>query len=187
MLATEWALRRPAGLVGLLLASPCISIPRWIEDAGRYKAQLPPEVIATIDRHEAAGHTGCPEYQAAMLVYYRRHVCRLDPWPDELERAYAGHGAAVYETMWGPSEFTITGRLREFDRSARLCELGVPTLFTCGRHDEATPETVAWYRDLLPGSELAVFEESAHLAHLEERARYNETVSTFLRRAEEGA
>jgi len=43
---------------------------------------------------------------------------------------------------------------------------------------------VAWYRSLLPGAELAVFEESAHLAHLEERERYNAVVRDFLARAE---
>jgi proline iminopeptidase len=184
MLAVEYALSQPGGMVSLVLASPCISIPRWVEDADRFRSALPPEVQDVIQRHEQDGFTSCPEYQAAMLAFYRRHVCRMDPWPMEFERAFAGHGAAVYETMWGPSEFSVTGRLRSFDRSARLCEITVPSLFTCGRFDEATPETVAWYQGLLPGAELAVFEASAHLAHLEERDRYNAVVRGFLGRAE---
>jgi proline iminopeptidase len=184
MLAVEYMLTRPEGVLSLVLASPCISIPRWVEDANRLRAELPEDLRAVIDRHEAAGYTGCPEYLAAMLVYYKRHVCRLDPWPDEVERAFAGHGPEVYETMWGPSEFTVSGNLGDFDRSSRLGEIGVPALFTCGRHDEATPEALAWYQSLLPGSELAVFEESSHMAHLEERERYMRVVSDFLVRTE---
>jgi hypothetical protein len=35
----------------------------------------------------------------------------------------------------------------------------MPLLFTCGRHDEASPETVASFRDVVPGAEMAVFED----------------------------
>ena len=185
MLATEYMLtERPQGVLSLVLASPCISIPRWVADAERFKAALPPAVIETIDSHERQGFFGCPEYAAALLVYYKRHVCRLDPWPVELERAYAGYSGPVYETMWGPAEWSVTGNLQTFDRGDRLGEIDVPALFTCGRFDEATPETTAWYSSRLPGSELVVFENSSHLAHLEERERYLEVVRAFLQKAE---
>ena len=187
MLATEYVFGRPEGIVTLILASPCISIARWTEDAERLKKGLPDEVQRTIAEHERMGSIACPEYVAATLVYYRRHVCRMEPWPVELEKAYAGVGQQVYETMWGPSEFAATGTLRTFDRASRLPEIDIPTLFTCGRYDEATPETVAWYQSLVPGAELTVFEESAHLAHLEERERYQAVVRSFLARGDETA
>ena len=60
------------------------------------------------------------------------------------------------------------------------------TLLTCGRYDEATPEATAWYQSLIPGSRMAVFEESAHLCHLEEADRYMATMREFLRAAEAG-
>jgi proline iminopeptidase len=182
MLATEHVLAGAAGIVSLVLASPCLSIPRWIEDAERLKGDLPAGVQRVIDSHERAGHTSCPEYTAALLAFYKRHVCRMDPWPEEVERSFAGEGQQVYNTMWGPSEFCLTGNLRTFDRSDRLHEIGAPTLFTCGRHDEATPETVAWYQGLVPGAELVVFEASSHLAHLEERERYNTVLREFIAR-----
>jgi len=183
-LAARYALTNPEGLVSLVLASPLISVPRWLEDADALKAKLPPDVRATIDEHEAAGHTDCPEYVAASLVYWKRHVCRLDPWPERLERSFARLGLDVYRHMWGPSEFTATGNLRGEDLSDRLGELRVPTLLTCGRHDEATPEANAYYQCLLPGSELAVFEHSSHMPHLEEEDRYLEVLRSFLRRVE---
>jgi proline iminopeptidase len=86
--------------------------------------------------------------------------------------------------MWGPAEWTVTGNLQTFDRGGRLAEIQVPALFTCGRYDEATPETTAWYSQQLPGSELVVFENSSHLAHLDERERFIQVVRDFLRKVD---
>ncbi|MDD4485054.1 MAG: alpha/beta hydrolase [Methanoregula sp.] len=82
----------------------------------------------------------------------------------------------------GP-EFTITGTLGTYDRVARLKEIAVPVLFTCGEYDEATPTTTAWYRDNLPGSEMIVFEGASHEHHLEKRDEYIAAVRVFLDRA----
>ena len=49
----------------------------------------PAEVRQVIAEHEAAGFTACPEYQAAILGFYREHVCRLSTWPASLERSFA--------------------------------------------------------------------------------------------------
>jgi proline iminopeptidase len=60
---------------------------QWAAEASRRGAGLPADVQATLGRHEAAGTTEACEYQEAMMVFYRRHVCRLDPWPEPLVRA----------------------------------------------------------------------------------------------------
>ena len=184
LFAIEYALTRPPGLSSLILASPLVSVPRWVEDAARLKAGLPRDVEETINRHEASGFLDCPEYSAATLVFWKRHVCRLDPWPDELERGFAGFGLQSYRTMWGPSEFTQTGNLAGRDPSSRLGELEMPVLWTCGRHDEATPESTGYFHSLTPNSELAVFEGSSHTPHLEEREPYLALLRDFLRRAD---
>jgi proline iminopeptidase len=186
MLGVDYLLAHGDGVMGVVLASPAISIPRWCADAAELRAALPEAVQAVLDSHEAAGSTRCPEYQAAMLVFYKRHVCRLDPWPDCLERAYAGEGEDVYETMWGPSEFHVTGTLRDYDRTGRLKEITNRTLVTCGAHDEATPGASALYANELPRGRLVVFDESAHLPHVEEAERYNAVVSEFLAEVEAG-
>jgi proline iminopeptidase len=183
-LAAAYALAAHPGIESLILASPLLSTARWLEDARRLRKELPPGVQRTLERHEEAGNTACPEYVACTAVFYRRHLCRLDPWPDELERAFAGMGGDVYETMWGPTEFHATGNLLHFDLVPRLGELRMPVLLTCGRYDEATPDTVGSFRDAIPGAELAVFEESSHTAHLEESGRYLDVVRAFLQRAE---
>jgi proline-specific peptidase len=180
MLATLYALERPEGLRSVIFASPVIDVPRWLADCAQLKAELPAGVRETIDRHEAAGFTGCPEYTAASLEWWRRHICRIAPFPDEVERAFAGFGTECYETMWGPSEFTCTGNLAGLELSHRLAEITCPTLFTCGRYDEATPASTKRFADLVPHSEFRVFEHSSHMAHLEEVRNYIACVRAFI-------
>jgi proline iminopeptidase len=187
LLALEYGLTEPSGLDSLTFASPVISVPRWVEDAHRLLDAMPPEIQDVIKRHEASGFTDCLEYAAASLAYWKRHVCRLDPWPDSIERAFAGFGADVYHAMWGPSEFTCTGNLNGYDASDRLGELALPVLWTCGRHDEAAPESIETFQEAVPGSRLVVFEESSHTAHLEERDRYMEVLRVFLREVDDGS
>jgi proline iminopeptidase len=185
MLAVEYMLTEPQGVESLILASPALDIPRWLRDTNRLKSQLPEEVQEAIDRHEQAGTTDSEEYQAATMEFYRRHLCRSDPWPVELEEAFANFGWDVYTTMWGPSEFHATGSLADFDVTDRLGRITVPTLFTAGRYDEATPETTAWFQSLVPGSAIEIFEESAHMTMLDEPQRYVRALRDFLREVED--
>lgn len=187
MLAVDYVLTGAVkGIVSLILASPPLSIPRWVADTQKLLDEMPAEVRSTLEWHEREGFTSCPEYHAAVLEIYRRHLCRMQPWPAALERALAGASYVVYNAMWGPHEFSVTGCLADYDRTDRLSEITVPALLTCGRYDEATPAATAWFQSLIPGSRLAVFEESAHLSHLEEADRYVAAVREFLRSVEAG-
>jgi len=187
LLAIEYALLRPPGLASLVLSSPLVSVPHWTRDAAVLKASLPDDVRKVIDAHEESGHVDCPEYAAAVLVFMKKHVCRLEPWPEELEDAYAGVGIEPYRTMWGPSEFTQTGNLSSCDPSQRLGEIEVPVLWSCGRYDEAVPASTEHFASLTPLSEFVVFENSSHMAHLEERELYLQTIGSFLERVDKNS
>jgi pimeloyl-ACP methyl ester carboxylesterase len=119
--------------------------------------------------------------------FYRRHLCRQEPWPACVERTFAGLGGDVYVTMWGPSEFgPVAGNLRDWDVTDRLHEIQVPALVTGGRYDEARPAHVAVLADRIAGAELVIFENSSHMAFIEERERYLEVVDDLLTRTEAG-
>ncbi len=186
MLAMEYALTQPDGLASLLIESSPASMRQWVAEANRLRAALPPDDQATLLRHEAAGTTDDPAYEAALSTFYARHVCRLDPVPDFVARSFAKLAAnpEVYHTMNGPSEFHVVGTLQNWDITARLGEIRVPTLVLSGRHDEATPAIAATVRDGIPGAEGVIFEESSHMCHAEEPERFREVVSAFLARIE---
>jgi proline-specific peptidase len=186
MLAMQYALTQPAGLASLIVADSPASMRQWVAEANRLRALLPPEVQATLLAHEAAGTTTDPAYQQAMLVYYRRHLCRLDPWPDCVNRTFEKLAQApeVYNTMNGPSEFHVTGVIKDWDIVDRLGEIHLPTLVLSGRYDEATPLIAETVARGIPGAEWVLFEHSAHMPHVEETERCLRVVTDFLDRIE---
>lgn len=140
MLALEYLATNPSGIVSVTLASPVITTASWAADGKALLTTLPDSIQRIIATHEAAGTTSSPEYQTAAMEFMLKYVFGMTPpFPPEADSAVAGYNPAVYETMWGPSEFSPTGNLRSFDRSATLAGLTVPVLFTAGRNDEARP------------------------------------------------
>ena len=188
MLAMEHALDRPPGLRGMVVADSPASIPLWVAEANRLRSDLPPEVAATLASHEAAGTTDSQEYEAAVRVYYDRHLCRI-PWPDCLERTFAQLAAdpTVYHTMNGPSEFHCIGTLKTWDITDRLHEISTPTLLISGRYDEATPHIVEQIHSRIPGAQWQLFEESSHSPHLEEPEAFLAAVEAFLKTIDQPA
>lgn len=182
MLAMQYVLDRQPELESLILCGSPASMIRWVEDCTELLAAEPDEVRRTIREHEEAGFTGCPEYQAAILGFYREHVCRMSPWPAGLERSFAEAGYDVYTTMNGPSEFTVTGTLKTWTVMDRLGEITVPTLLVGGRYDECTPGHMEEMHRRIPGSQLATIEDASHLCFAEQPEKFNELVNAFLDR-----
>lgn len=181
LLAAAYLLARGTeGVRGLILSAPLLNVPQWIDDQRKLLRQMPHEIRNAVNDAEVSGNFDSDAYQAAMDVYYRRHLCRLAPWPECLTRTFEEMGAQVYKTMWGPSEFTCTGTLASVNLLPQLKELDVPVLITCGRYDEATPATCQEYCNHIPGAQLAVFEEASHSHHLEQAEHYFAVVRNFL-------
>jgi L-proline amide hydrolase len=183
-LAQEYAFTSAPGLRSLILADTAASFPDFVAEANRLRADLPPDVEATLRRHEEAGTTDDPAYMEACQVFYARHVCRLDPMPAEVVEAFTWieRDPTVYHTMNGPSEFHVVGSIRDWQSKDRLGRIGVPTLLVSGRHDEATPALQETLQTGIAGSEWVVFEESSHMPHVEERERYMQVVGDWLAR-----
>ena len=183
MLAIEYALRQPSGLISLILSNTTSSIPMWVAEANRLRAELPAEVNATLIRHEVEGTTTDLEYTQAMEVFYLRHVCRVSPMPEFVQRTFDNMGY-VYNYMNGPSEFHVIGVIKDWDRTDRLSEIHIPTLILSGRYDKSTPMINEVLHRGIAGSEWVIFENSSHLSHVEEPELYMQTVRAFLDRVE---
>ena len=183
-LAQEHALTKPDGLRSLVLSNTAASFPAFVREANKLRAELPPEVEATLRRHEDAGTTDDPEYMQACMVFYKRHVCRLDDWPDEINRAFGAieEDPTVYHTMNGPSEFHVIGSIRDWHADDRLGAIGVPTLVISGRHDEATPALQETLVQGIPQTEQVILEQSSHMPFWEEREAYIAAVGDWLAR-----
>jgi proline-specific peptidase len=182
MLAMEHALSGAGGLASLILVGAVVSGPMVFERRQRFYEKLPADAREAIRRHEAAGTFHDLEYGEAMDLFYRRYACRLDPWPDWLNRALSKMDVGANAAMWGPSG--APGPLATLDLRPRLGGIGVPTLVVAGRRDGMTSGQEREIRAGIPGSELVVFEESSHYPFAEERGRFLTTLDDFLTRAE---
>ena len=186
MLAMQYVLDRGRPPVSLVTAGSPASSPRWNQMAAGLLAELDPADRAEIERVEAAGIVEGPELDAAIRPFYRRHVCRMDPWPDGLLRSDAAANRRIYRYMAGPSEFRIVGTLRDWDIMDRLGEIAVPMLITGGEYDECRPEHLREIHARVPGSELRVIPDGSHLCFAERPEVYLPLVEDFLGRVEAG-
>ena len=184
MLALSYALMQPSGLLSLVLVGGLASSPLHSAEVDKLREQLPAEVQEVLSHHEEAGTTEDPAYEEAMMAFFARHLCRLDPWPEYLLEGLEQINPQVYQTMWGPDELHPTGNLKDWDVSQRLGEIRMPTLLLSGRYDLCTPVDQEVLRDGIPGSEWVLFEDSSHFPHDEEPERFLEVLDGFLSRVE---
>lgn len=186
MLAMEYMFTQPKGVASVTISNSPASMTQWVAEANRLRDQLPPEVQAALLQHEQAGTTDSPEYQTAMQVFYDRHVCRVIPNPEYVQRSFQklAEYPEVYNTMNGPSEFHVIGTIKDWDVRDRLGEIKVPTLVISGEYDEATPLIAETVHNGIPGSEWVLFENCSHITHAEDPDRYMRVLNEFISRHE---
>ena len=184
IILAEYMLTQPKGVKSIIFSSPVLSSKLWAKDAERLKKKLPEEIYQIIIKHEAENTTDSEEYKEATNEYYKRFLCKTFHFDQILEKFTKNPNFDVYLKMWGPSEFHPTGTLKDYDVTERLNQIQAPTLFICGRDDEATPETVKLYQGKIPGAEITVLENSVHYTCLDAKDEYYQDIADFLNRQE---
>jgi len=181
-LAISYALKYQQALRSLTSAGGASRTLLVYNEMLRLKSEMPRDIIEILERYESEGDYENSEYLKAIDVVYRKHVCRLPEWPVEVKYAMDNVSKPVYETMWGPNEFTLFGNLMYWDVTPKLGNIHTRTLLTCGRYDEVTPKVQQVLREGIRGSELEIFEKSSHLTFWEEQEKYMRTMEDFLSR-----
>jgi len=185
MLALEYLVtRRPQGIASVVFASPCFSTARFGRDAQALIQTLSASSRAAIAEADRTGNYEAPPYKAAVDEFYGKYLCRHGKGNRYFERSLGGLSEEVYGTMWGPSEFSVKGNLKDFDRVSELASIPVPTLFLCGEFDECTPATTREYANQAPGSEFVEIKGSAHLTTIDAPTATARVVRRFLARVE---
>ncbi|KAJ7509646.1 Alpha/Beta hydrolase protein [Mycena galericulata] len=187
VLGGAYASRRPKGLKKLVLASGPASMPLYMEGCKALVAALPPDVRETLEECDRRGDFESLEFKKAAAVFYARHVCRLDPHPEEVLYTFKHlkEDPTAYFTMSGPSEFVITGTLKEWEGWQEAHKIEVETLILNGRYDEVTDLCIEpWFKHI-PKVKWVTLENSSHVAHYEDRERYMQVTGAFLTSARE--
>lgn len=182
LLSLAYAIKYQDKLITLTSCSGLSDVPKTVKEMHRLISMLPEEHRKAIEEHEAKGDFDNPDYQKASEFFMRRHALRTKDWPEELTRMLEmTEKRGTYLKMNGPSEFTIIGTIKDINFTDQLHRIKIPTLITCGRYDEVTPEIAKDINREIEGSKLVIFPESSHLQFWEEREKYMETLSQFIK------
>ena len=173
--------KKPKGIVSAIFASPLISTPVWMNDAKILLSQLPKNLQDTINKYEDLKEYNAPSYVAASDSFYARHMSvkqglALPP----LECTDLKGNNAIYNYMWGSTEFNATGTLKNYDRTASLRQLKLPVLFIAGEFDEARPETMYRFSKLVRNSKVVILDKAGHALQTDQPEKFPKAVTKFI-------
>ncbi|KZT68551.1 proline-specific peptidase [Daedalea quercina L-15889] len=183
MLAVHYASNRhPKGMKHLVIADGTSSMELWAKGTDKLREQLPTDVQAALKKHEAAKTTNSQEYHDAVMVFYKKHICSMDPWPKLLLQSFAAmeKDPTVYTTMIGPSDIHITGTLRKWSCVDQLENIPCPTLLINSELDEAQDVNYIPIFTKVNKVKWIQLAHSTHLAFFEDPERYFSIIRNFL-------
>jgi proline iminopeptidase len=118
--------------------------------------------------------------------FYAKHICRLEEWPDAVNRAFAKLNKQVYVLMQGPSEFGASGRLERWDRKADLGTIAVPTLTVGATHDTMDPAHMRWVATQVKAGSFLLCPNGSHMAMWDDQRTYATGLVRFLKEVDAG-
>ena len=189
ILAMEYALKYQANLKGLIISNMMSSCPLYGKYADEVLAkQMNPKVLDTIRAMEAKGDFKNPKYMELLMPnFYNEHLCRLNPWPENLQRAMPHMNEVIYTMMQGPSEFGVGGRLAKRDRSKDLPQIKVPTLTIGGKHDTMDPEHMKWMATQVENGRSLICPEGSHCSMWDDQSHYFPGLIQFISEVDAGS
>lgn len=191
ILAIEYALAHGEHLKGMVVSNMMASIPAYNTYANDVlMATMDPEVLAELRAFEAAEDYHNPRYMELLIEHhYVDHFLRMpaEQWPDAIKRGMGNLNAEIYVSMQGPSELGASGKLAEWDRTAELKSIDVPTLVIGATHDTMDPEHMAWMAEQFPNGRYLHCPDGSHLAMWDDTEVYVDGLIAFLRDVDAGS
>ena len=190
ILAMEYALAHQANLKGLIISNMMASIPAYNEYANKVlMPAMDQKALAEIKALEAKRQYTNPRYMELLIPnFYVHHTLRMPPeqWPDPVNRAFARLNHDIYVKMQGPSEMGASGDLINWDRTADLKNITVPTLTIGARHDTMDPKHMEMMSKAFPKGRYLYCPNGSHLAMYDDQTTYFNGVTSFLKDVDSG-
>lgn len=184
----EYALKYQQNLKGLIVANMMASIPEYGKYANEVLAKdMDSNVLKEIRAIEAKGDFANPRYMELLLPnFYKKHLCRLEEWPDGFNRTMKHVNGEIYVMMQGPSEFGVAGRLLNWDIKNRLKELKVPTLMVGAKFDTMDPNAMEEQSKLVQKGRYLYCPNGSHLSMWDDQKIFMSGVISFIHDVDAG-
>jgi proline iminopeptidase len=191
MLAMEYALEHQEHIKGLVISNMMSSGPAYNAYAEQVlMPTMDQAALAEIKRLEATGATDDPSYMGLLVPHhYEQHILRRPAadWPEEVLRAFQAINMSIYVPIQGPSELGAGGLLLDWDRTADLERITVPTLVIGAEHDTMDPAFMAMMARKLPRGSYLHCPGGSHMAMYDDEATYFAGLIDFLKAVDAGA
>lgn len=162
MLGMDYYLQHGDGVKAMILSGPCLDAKRWMADADTLIALLPDSTRMVLKKSIEGVVEDSARLASSVAAYMDNYYARRKPVLPSLDSSVVQMGMNVYQYMWGSNEFFATGTLKDYDRTADLGRIDVPTLYIAGEFDAARPATVRHYQSLTPGARLVIVPRAGH-------------------------
>ena len=146
-------------------------------------------VLVEIKGYEAAGDFANPRYMELLVEqHYVHHVLRMPAaeWPDPVTRAFAHINPSIYVPLQGPSELGLSGKLVDWDRTADLGQIEVPTLVIGAQHDTMDPAHMEWMASAVQRGRYLHCPEGSHMAMYDDQQVYVRGLIDFIHDVDAG-
>ncbi len=183
-LALEYYTYAPKGVKGIIFNSPYFSTAIWESDADTLIDLLHDTIQTAIQIGESSGDFNSKAYQNANRAYLSNYGLRNKRLHSPLDTVPARGNHFIYNYMWGPTEFTATGTLKHYDNLHNLKKVKVPVIFITGEYDEARPNTMYYFQNLVPGSKVAIIKGAGHATMHDNLRQNKKAVKKFIKKAE---
>lgn len=183
ILAVEYALRPYAThLRAVVISNMTASMADYAGYTNQLKNALPAAVLKRLEALEGAGQRASEEYSAVVVnELYPRHVCRVQPFPEPVQRTFRKANVKIYNQMQGADEFVVSGNLRGWDRWRDLGRIRTRTLVMGARYDEMNPQSIRREAQLIPDARLFISDTGSHLTMWDDQRRYFAALTAFLK------
>ncbi len=187
ILAMEYALKYQQNMKALIVANMVASIPEYSKYASEVLApQMDSNVLREVKDMEAKKQFDNPRYMELLIPnFYKKHLCRLEEWPDGFNRAMKHVNYEIYLLMQGPSEFGASGRLEKWDIRNRLKEIQVPTLMVGAKHDTMDPQKMEEQSKAVQHGHYLFCPNGSHLSMWDDQKVFMDGVVKFIHDVDE--
>ncbi len=190
LLAIEYALKYQQHLKGLVISNTMSSIPAYNQYAQEtLMPAMDQAALTEIKGLEEAGENENPRYMELLIEHhYVHHVLRMphEQWPDPVNRVLKHLNPAIYVPMQGPSELGASGKIANWDRTAELETISVPTLVIGAQYDTMDPSFMEMMSRRPPKGRYLHCPKGSHLAMYDDQKVFFEGLIKFVRDVDAG-
>ena len=192
ILAMEYALKYQDNLKGLIISNMMSSAPAYTKYANEVLGpQMNPEVFKEIMAMEANNDFDNPRYSELLMNhYYTEHILRMpvEQWPKSINLLFEHLNPNIYVFMQGHSEFGMTGNasLKNWDVTAQLKNIKVPTLVIGAKYDTMDPKHKEWMSTEVQNGRFLLCPNGSHLAQYDDQKTYFTGLIKFIKDVNEG-